>query len=129
VQGRPKGADKKTSLEPVAKRLSGGWGVEHVGQGGRLALMTGLLPAVRSVGSKEAVSKHVAVVFRGNRAWGEQLHFRPQPLRAAACNPRPHRAELLGQEVALAPDCIGAEVQQMKTELKDGQVLLLENVR
>ncbi|KAI3433409.1 hypothetical protein D9Q98_003225 [Chlorella vulgaris] len=57
--GRPKGADKKTSLEPVAKRLS----------------------------------------------------------------------ELLGQDVALAPDCVGDEVQKMKAALKDGDVLLLENVR
>ncbi|EFN59488.1 hypothetical protein CHLNCDRAFT_29609 [Chlorella variabilis] len=57
--GRPKGADKKTSLAPVAKRLS----------------------------------------------------------------------ELLGQEVQLAPDCVGDEVQKMKAALQDGQVLLLENVR
>jgi 3-phosphoglycerate kinase len=38
-------------------------------------------------------------------------------------------AELLGQEVKLAPDCVGDEVQQMKAGLQNGQVLLLENVR
>lgn len=38
-------------------------------------------------------------------------------------------AELLGQEVQLAPDCIGEEVSKMKAALQDGQVLLLENVR
>lgn len=41
----------------------------------------------------------------------------------------PLPAELLGQEVQLAPDCVGDEVQKMKAALQDGQVLLLENVR
>jgi phosphoglycerate kinase len=38
-------------------------------------------------------------------------------------------AELLGTDVALAPDCIGPEVTKMASELQDGQVLLLENLR
>lgn len=38
-------------------------------------------------------------------------------------------SELLGQEVILAPDCIGDEVQEMKKKLKPGEVLLLENTR
>lgn len=37
--------------------------------------------------------------------------------------------ELLGQEVRFANDCIGDEVLQMKKSLKDGDVLLLENLR
>ncbi len=37
--------------------------------------------------------------------------------------------ELLGVEVKLAPDCIGAEVKKLSTELKPGEVLLLENLR
>ena len=37
--------------------------------------------------------------------------------------------ELLGREVPLAPDCIGPEVQKMVDALKNGDVLLLENVR
>ncbi|KAI7844575.1 hypothetical protein COHA_001933 [Chlorella ohadii] len=57
--GRPKGPEKKSSLEPVAKRMS----------------------------------------------------------------------ELLGQEVALAPDCVGEAVKAQIKGLQDGQVLLLENVR
>ncbi|MCB0343732.1 MAG: phosphoglycerate kinase [Bdellovibrionales bacterium] len=37
--------------------------------------------------------------------------------------------ELLGQEVALAPDCVGEETAAMAKALKPGQVLLLENLR
>ncbi|MBI5053077.1 MAG: phosphoglycerate kinase [Chloroflexi bacterium] len=37
--------------------------------------------------------------------------------------------ELLKKNVALAPDCVGAEVEKMATALKSGDVLLLENVR
>lgn len=36
---------------------------------------------------------------------------------------------LLGKDVIMAPDCIGAEVEKMASELKAGQVMLLENVR
>lgn len=38
-------------------------------------------------------------------------------------------SELLGKEVKLAPDCIGAEVKTLVDSMKDGDVLLLENVR
>ncbi|MDR3560201.1 MAG: phosphoglycerate kinase [Negativicutes bacterium] len=38
-------------------------------------------------------------------------------------------AELLGQEVLFAPDCVGPAVSAMAKELKGGQVLLLENLR
>jgi len=37
--------------------------------------------------------------------------------------------EVLGQSVALAPDCIGAETEAMSRALQPGQVLLLENLR
>jgi phosphoglycerate kinase len=37
--------------------------------------------------------------------------------------------ELLGIEVRMAPDCVGAEAEKMAGELGDGDVLLLENVR
>lgn len=38
-------------------------------------------------------------------------------------------SELLGQEVKFAPDCIGEETLKMSQSLKDGEVLLLENLR
>ncbi|MEO5340070.1 MAG: phosphoglycerate kinase [Magnetococcus sp. MYC-9] len=38
-------------------------------------------------------------------------------------------SQLLGQEVPLAPDCVGTEVEQRVEALRPGEVLLLENVR
>ena len=40
-----------------------------------------------------------------------------------------HLATLLGRDVPLAPDCVGPEVEQMAAALKDGDLLLLENLR
>jgi phosphoglycerate kinase len=37
--------------------------------------------------------------------------------------------ELLGRPVAFASDCVGAEAESMARALKDGEVLLLENLR
>jgi len=37
--------------------------------------------------------------------------------------------ELLGQKVAMAPDCVGDKVKKMVDGLKDGDVMLLENTR
>lgn len=38
-------------------------------------------------------------------------------------------SELLGQEVVLAPACVGAEVEMLVEKLQPGQTLLLENLR
>ncbi len=38
-------------------------------------------------------------------------------------------SELIGKEVKLAPDCIGEETKAMVNAMKDGDVLILENVR
>jgi len=38
-------------------------------------------------------------------------------------------AELLGRPVAMAPDCLGPEVEAMAAALKPGEILLLENLR
>ena len=38
-------------------------------------------------------------------------------------------SQLLGQEVKMATDCIGPEVEQMVSALKEGEALMLENLR
>lgn len=38
-------------------------------------------------------------------------------------------AQILGQDVQVAPDCIGPEVEKMVQALQPGQILLLENLR
>ncbi len=38
-------------------------------------------------------------------------------------------AQLLGQAVPLAPDCVGAEVERLVDALQPGEILMLENVR
>ena len=40
-----------------------------------------------------------------------------------------HLSKLLKKNVAIAPDCIGPETEKLVSEIKDGDVLLLENVR
>jgi phosphoglycerate kinase len=38
-------------------------------------------------------------------------------------------SELIGKPVQMAPDCIGDEVKNMVEQLKDGEILVLENLR
>jgi phosphoglycerate kinase len=38
-------------------------------------------------------------------------------------------SELIGRPVVLAPDCVGDEVEKIVSEMSDGDVVLLENVR
>lgn len=38
-------------------------------------------------------------------------------------------SELLGRDVKLAPDCVGVETERIANDLKNGEVMLLENVR
>jgi phosphoglycerate kinase len=57
---------------------------------------------------------------------------RPKGSRVDKFSLRPvagHLSKLLNQEVKLAPDCIGAEVEKQVEILQDGNVLLLENLR
>jgi phosphoglycerate kinase len=37
--------------------------------------------------------------------------------------------ELLGRDVPLAPDCVGAEAEEMVRSLRDGDLMMLENLR
>ena len=41
----------------------------------------------------------------------------------------PYLSELLGQEVTMATDCVGPEVEKLVAGMKNGEVVLLENVR
>ncbi len=57
---------------------------------------------------------------------------RPKGKKAPEFSMAPVRVRLealLGQEILLAPDCIGEEVQRQVALLQPGQVLMLENVR
>jgi len=38
-------------------------------------------------------------------------------------------SEIMGQEVAVAPDCVGPDVEALASKLEPGQILLLENLR
>lgn len=38
-------------------------------------------------------------------------------------------SEILGKEIKLTPDCIGSEAEKIVNEMKDGDVVLLENLR
>ncbi len=57
---------------------------------------------------------------------------RPKGQRVAAFSLAPvavHLSTLIGQEVCLAPDCIGEETEAMVASLQSGEVILLENLR
>jgi phosphoglycerate kinase len=57
---------------------------------------------------------------------------RPKGKPVAEMSLRPaaeHLADLLGKPVKFATDCIGPEAEQKAKDLKDGQCLLLENLR
>ncbi len=57
---------------------------------------------------------------------------RPKGARVEKYSLRPvaaHLSELIGQPVAFVKDCIGAEVEEKVVGMKDGDVLLLENLR
>ncbi|RMF59136.1 MAG: phosphoglycerate kinase [Calditrichaeota bacterium] len=57
---------------------------------------------------------------------------RPKGQRVDSLSLKPvaeHLSRLLEKEVLFANDCIGPEVEKLKSSLKDGDVLLLENLR
>ena len=57
---------------------------------------------------------------------------RPKGQRVMAFSLAPvamHLSTLIGQEVRMAPDCIGEDTEKMVASLQSGEVLLLENLR
>jgi phosphoglycerate kinase len=92
-------------------------------EGGRIADDTRIraaVPTLRALidgGARVVVASHLGRPKKG-----------PDP--AASLKPVAERlSELLGQRVAMAPDCVGPEVQRLSSALAPGDVLLLENVR
>jgi phosphoglycerate kinase len=79
-----------------------------------------VLPSIRKVmeaGGKTILASHLG---------------RPKGKVAAEYSLKPvgeYLAKLLGRPVALAPDCVGEEVERLVSSLKPGEVLLLENLR
>ena len=74
------------------------------------------LQAVLSQGARAIVMSHLGEPSGIDPA----LSLRPVAKRLS---------ELLGTDVILAPDCVGAETTRLAADLKEGQVLLLENLR
>ncbi len=81
----------------------------------RAALPT--VELLRGAGARLVLASHLG---RPKKGPAPELSLKPAADRLA---------ELTGRAVAMAPDCVGAEVQRMSAGLADGSALLLENVR
>jgi phosphoglycerate kinase len=78
------------------------------------------LPTIKKIlgdGGRAILMSHL-----GRPKGKRNLEFTLQPV-AERC------AQLLGTPVKFAPDCVGAEAQAMAVQLKDGECVLLENLR
>ena len=72
------------------------------------------------------------IISSGGQAVLSSHLGRPKGERKEEFSLRPiakHLSSLLNQQVLFADDCIGDKVNEMKQDLKNGEVLLLENVR
>lgn len=82
--------------------------------------ITSALPTIKKIlsdGGKAILMSHLG------RPKGEpkpEFSLKPVAVRLA---------QLLNQEVKFAPDCVGDEVKKIVDNLKDGEIVLLENVR
>lgn len=84
---------------------------------------------IRITSSLPTINK---IVKEGGKAILMSHLGRPKgaPNAKYSLNPTAKRlSELLGKEVKIAPDCIGDDVKAMVNEMKDGDVLILENLR
>jgi phosphoglycerate kinase len=84
--------------------------------------ITSALPTIKKIvdeGGKAILMSHLG------RPKGKPEDRTKYSLKPAAIR----LSKLLGKEVKLAPDCIGDEVKRMVAAMKDGDVLMLENVR
>ena len=72
------------------------------------------------------LQEHGAAIVIGAHLGRPKGEIKPE-LSLKPCAER--LGELLGQKVIFAPDCIGEEANELKKNLKAGEVLLLENLR
>lgn len=80
----------------------------------------------------ETLPTITAILRKGGRAILMSHLGRPKGKRNMEFSLQPVAArlsELLGKPVKFAPDCIGADVKAMVAQLRDGECLLLENLR
>ena len=92
-------------------------------EGGRITddtRITAALPTLRRLIAGRAKLVLASHLGRPKKGPDPSLSLRPAAERLS---------ELLGREVAMAPDCVGPEVKQMVTALGGGEILMLENVR
>ena len=82
----------------------------------RIKQLLPTLQAVLSQGGRAIIMSHLGEPTGVDAA----LSLKPVAARLA---------ELLSTDIISAPDCIGPDVTKLVAELKDGQVLLLENLR
>jgi len=78
------------------------------------------LPTLRMMRERDAA---IVIASHLGRPKGQRNEkYSLEPVRAKL-------AELIGSDVQWANDCVGADVEQKATQLKSGQLLLLENLR
>jgi phosphoglycerate kinase len=82
--------------------------------------ITAALPSIRYV--REKGGRLILASHLGRPKGKPEARYSLKPVVARL-------SELLGANVQFAPDCVGAEVEKMVSGLKDGDVLLLENLR
>jgi len=74
---------------------------------------------------KKALEQNAKVILASHFARPEGQVVPEMSLKPVAVR----LSELLNRPVKLAPDCIGPEVEKMVTEMQNGEVVLLENLR
>lgn len=78
------------------------------------------LPSIKKVIDAGGMAILMSHLGRPKGQVKEEMRLRPAAVRLG---------ELLGREVKMAPDCVGAEVEAMVAAMRPGDILMLENLR